>query len=96
MSYVIGQREVIIDRGAMGFGFTLRHPAPTGGSGGEPIYFCGAPVRSVEEKGPASKGGLDKDEVVSAVNDVGVNGKSYLEVIRLIQATRRVVGRVAY
>lgn len=97
MSYAdeMGQREVIIDRGAMGFGFTLRRPATPnrggdGFNGDEPTYVYGAPVRSVEEKGPACRGGLDKDEVVTAVNDTEVHGKSFLEVMRIIQASRRV------
>lgn len=92
MSYAdeMGQREVIIDRGAMGFGFTLRLPVTPNRGGDEPTYVNGAPVRSVEEKGPACRGGLDKDEVVTAVNDTEVHGKSFLEVMRIIQASRRV------
>lgn len=87
-------RNIRIDRKDNGFGFTLRHfivyPSEEGGDGGPPIQepMDTIFVKSVKTDGPAVEAGLSIGDRIVSVNSESVAGRSYAQVVQMIQKSR--------
>jgi hypothetical protein len=87
-------RQIQIERKDNGFGFTLRHfivyPPEEGCDTGPPITepMDTIFVKSVKEFGPAVRAGLNIGDRIVSVNGETVSGRSYAQVVQLIQKSR--------
>jgi len=87
-------RHIKIERKDNGFGFTLRHfivyPSEDGSDGGPPIQepMDTIFVKSVKYQGPAVEAGLNIGDRIVSVNGESVSGRSYAQVVQMIQKSR--------
>jgi len=87
-------RHIKIERKDNGFGFTLRHfivyPSEDGSDGGPPIQepMDTIFVKSVKYQGPAVDAGLNIGDRIVSVNGESVAGRSYAQVVQMIQKSR--------
>ena len=87
-------RHIKIQRKDNGFGFTLRHfivyPSEDGSDGGPPIQepMDTIFVKSVKYQGPAVDAGLNIGDRIVSVNGESVSGRSYAQVVQMIQKSR--------
>ena len=87
-------RHIKIERKDNGFGFTLRHfivyPSEDGTDGGPPIQepMDTIFVKSVKYQGPAVDAGLNIGDRIVSVNGESVAGRSYAQVVQMIQKSR--------
>jgi len=87
-------RQLRIERKDNGFGFTLRHfivyPPEEGSESGPPIQepMDTIFVKSVKDQGPAVVAGLNIGDRIVSVNGETVSGRSYAQVVQMIQKSR--------
>jgi len=87
-------RQLRIERKDNGFGFTLRHfivyPPEEGSEAGPPIQepMDTIFVKSVKDQGPAVVAGLNIGDRIVSVNGETVSGRSYAQVVQMIQKSR--------
>jgi len=87
-------RQLRIERKDNGFGFTLRHfivyPPEEGSESGPPIQepMDTIFVKSVKDQGPAVIAGLNIGDRIVSVNGENVSGRSYAQVVQMIQKSR--------
>ena len=88
-------RQLRIERKDNGFGFTLRHfivypPEDGGDAAGPPIQepMDTIFVKSVKHEGPAVEAGLNIGDRIVSVNGESVSGRSYAQVVQMIQKSR--------
>ena len=88
-------RQLRIERKDNGFGFTLRHfivypPEDGGDASGPPIQepMDTIFVKSVKHEGPAVEAGLNIGDRIVSVNGESVAGRSYAQVVQMIQKSR--------
>lgn len=87
-------RQLRIERKDNGFGFTLRHfivyPPEEGSEPGPPIQepMDTIFVKSVKDQGPAVVAGLNIGDRIVSVNGETVSGRSYAQVVQMIQKSR--------
>jgi len=87
-------RQLRIERKDNGFGFTLRHfivyPPEEGSESGPPIQepMDTIFVKSVKDQGPAVIAGLNIGDRIVSVNGETVSGRSYAQVVQMIQKSR--------
>ena len=88
-------RQLRIERKDNGFGFTLRHfivypPEDGGDAAGPPIQepMDTIFVKSVKHEGPAVEAGLNIGDRIVSVNGESVAGRSYAQVVQMIQKSR--------
>ena len=88
-------RQLRIERKDNGFGFTLRHfivypPEDGADTAGPPIQepMDTIFVKSVKHEGPAVEAGLNIGDRIVSVNGESVAGRSYAQVVQMIQKSR--------